>query len=239
MQVPDPTPVQSESALHPTQLFDLQMGVFSVPLQSLFVRQATHVPFARGPLAAFRQTGLVESFVAHAVAAATSHPSQVPVSRLQIGVWEVVQWLSMRQPTHIPFIKVAVAVVTQTGWVASLVAQELESAQAWQVPVDRLQMGAWDVVQSLFVRQPTHIPAIGPPSPGTQNGLVESNFWQALESAHFSQLLAAMLQMGVLPGQRVSAHENGVPPVPLAPAAPPAPPEPALAPAPPSVLFTQ
>src|SRR5450755_215877 len=96
-------------------------------------------------------------------------------------------------------------------------------------------MGAWGVVQSLFERQLTHIPAIVPASPETQSGLVESNFWQALESAHFSQLLAAMLQMGVLPGQRVSAHENGVPPVPLAPAAPPWPPMPPRPPVPPSV----
>ncbi|HTB59447.1 MAG TPA: hypothetical protein VLC06_16345 [Polyangia bacterium] len=215
------------------------MGVVGVPLQSLFARQPTQVPFGRLPLAAFAQTGMFTFFVAHAVAPAASHPSQVPVSRLQIGVWGVVHWLSVRQLTHIPCIKVAVAVVTQTGWVGSLVAHALEFVHAWQVPVDRLHMGAWGVSQSLFERQLTHIPAIEPASPGTQSGLVESSFWQALESAHFSQLLAAMLQMGVLPGQRVSAHEKGVPPVPLAPAAPPAPPEPAVAPPPPSVLFIQ
>ena len=78
--------MQSESALHPTQLFELQMGLVGVPLQSLFARQPTQVPFATLPLAAFAQTDLVVSFVAHAVAPAVSHPPQVPVSRLQIGV---------------------------------------------------------------------------------------------------------------------------------------------------------
>jgi hypothetical protein len=210
MQIPDPIPLQSESALHPTQMFELQMGVVGVPLQSLFARQPTHVPFAGVPLASFAQTGFFVSFVAQAVAPAVSHPSQVPVSRLQIGVWGVVQWVSRRQLTHIPFIKVAVAVVTQTGLLASFVAHALESAHAWHVPVDRLQIGAWGVVlQSLFERQLTHIPGIGPASPATQSGRVESNFWHALESVHFSQLLAAMLQMGVASGQKWSAHEKG------------------------------
>ena len=145
MQTPDPTPVQSASELHPTQLFALQMGVMGVDgatLQSLFMRHPTQVPFARLPVAVFAQTGLLLSFVAQAVAPAVSHPWQVPVSRLQIGVWGAVHWVFVRQPTHVPFIKVAVAVVTQTGLVESFVAQALESGHAWQVPVDVLQMGA-------------------------------------------------------------------------------------------------
>ena len=228
MQTPGP-PVQSESGPQATQVFEdwLQMGVFSVLLQSLLVTQTTHVPLAGLPVGIFKQTGLLASFVMHAFVPAASHPSQVPVSRLQMGVCAVVQWASMRQPTHVPFIRVAVAVVTQTGLVGSFVAHALESAHAWHVPVDKLQIGAWGVVlQSLFERQLTHIPAIAPASPGTQSGRVESNFWQALESAHFSQLLAAMLQIGVLLGQRVSAHEKGVPPVPLEPPTPPTPPTP-------------
>ena len=185
------------------------MGVVGVVLQSLFARQPTHVPFATLPLAVFAQTGFFVSFVAHAVAPAASHPSQVPVSTLQIGVWGVVQWVSTRQPTHVPFIKLAVAVVTQTGLLVSFVAHALESAHASHVPVDRLQIGAWGVLQSVFERQLTHIPTLEPASPCTQSGLVESNFWHALESAHFSQLLAAMLQMGVVSGQKWSAHEKG------------------------------
>ena len=44
-------------------------------------------------------------------------------------------------------------------------AHALESAHAWHVPVDRLQIGAWGVVlQSLFERQLTHIPASVPAS---------------------------------------------------------------------------
>jgi hypothetical protein len=242
MQTPGP-PVQSESGPHATHVFEdwLQIGVFTVPPQSLLLTQTTHVPLLALPVGTFKQTGTFAFLVAHAVAPAASHPSQAPVSRLQIGVWGVVHWVSMRQPTHIPFIKVAVAVVTQTGFVGSFVVHAVAPAAShpWQVPVDGLQMGAWGVVQSLFARQLTHIPAVEPASPGTQSGLFESSFWQALESTHFSQLLAAMLQMGVLAGQRVSAHEKGVPPVPLAPAAPPAPPEPAVASAPPSVLFMQ
>lgn len=129
--------------MHPAQLFDLQIGVDGgALLQSLVRRQPTHVPFARLPFAVFAQTGLVASFVAHAVAAAVSHPSQVPVSRLQIGAWGAAHWVSMRHPTHIPFIKVVVAIVTQTGLVRSFVAHALESAHAWQVPVERLQIGA-------------------------------------------------------------------------------------------------
>ena len=211
------------------------MGIFGL-LQSLFIRQPTQVPFAKLPLAAFAQTGMFTFFVAHAVAPAASHPSQVPVSRLQIGVWGVVHWVSMRQPTHIPFIKVAVAVVTQTGLVVSFVAHALESAHAWQVPVDVLQMGARGV-QSWFVRQPTHIPAIGPASPGTQSGVPPSS--RLAQAAVFSalqprQFPASTSQMGVFPVHPALAQVNGAPPVPLAPAAPPWPPMPPRPPAPPA-----
>ena len=64
----------------------LQMGAVGVPLQSLLLTQTTHVPLAWLPVATFKQAGLVESFAAHAVPPAASHPSQVPVSRLQMGV---------------------------------------------------------------------------------------------------------------------------------------------------------
>ena len=202
------------------------MGVTAVEggtLQSLFMRQPTHVPFAKVAVVVVTQTGLLEFFVAHAFVPAASHPSQVPVSRLQIGVWGVVHWVSMRQPTHIPFIKVAVAVVTQTGLVVSFVAHALESAHAWQVPVDVLQMGAWGVLQSPFVRQPTHIPAIEPASPGTQTGVPASGLPQAAVFSALQpwQFPASTSQMGVFPVQLEQV--NGAPPVPLLPAAPPPP----------------
>jgi len=236
MQIPEPIPLQSESELHPAQLFDLQTGVAAVEggtLQSLFMRQPTHVPFVTVAVVAVAQTGLLAFFVAQAVVPAASHPSQVPVSRLQMGVWGVVHWVSMRQPTHIPFTKVAVAVVTQTGLFASFVAHALESAHAWHVPVDVLQIGAWGVLQSLFVRQPTHIPANEPASPGTQTGVPASGPPQAavFSALQPRQLPASTSQMGVFPVQLEQV--NGAPPVPLAPAAPPSPPAPPRPPVPP------
>ena len=210
------------------------MGVFGVPLQSLLVAQTTHVPLAGVPVATFKQTGLAASFVMHAFAPAASHPSQVPVSTLQIGVWGVVQWVSMRQPTQVPFIKVAVAVVTQTGLVVSFVAHALESAQAWQVPVDVLQIGAWGVLQSLLERQLTHIPANEPASPGAQSGVPPSGLPQALlfPALQPRQPPASTSQIGVFPMHVVLGQVKGMPPVPLKPAAPPTPPEPPVPPAP-------
>jgi hypothetical protein len=213
------------------------MGVFGVPLQSLLLAQTTHVPLAWLPVWTFKQTCLVGSFVAQAVAAAASHPSQVPVSRLQIGSWGVAHWVSIRQPTHIPFINVAVAVITQTGLFGSLVAHALalESEHPWQVPVDWLQMGAWGVWQSLSMRHPTHIPAFEPASPGVQSGVPALRLPQAVVFAALQprQVPASWSQMGMLPMHLALGQMNGVPPVPLAPAAPPTPPRPPLPPAPP------
>jgi hypothetical protein len=138
----------------------------------------------------------------------------------------------MRQPTHIPFIKVAVAVVTQTGFVGSFVAHALESAHAWQAPVEALQMGAWGVLQSLFVRQPTHIPAVEPASPRTQTGVPASRLPQAVvfSALQLRQLPASTSQMGVVPlhlgfGQVKVA---GTPPAPPAPPFPPPPAAPSV-----------
>ncbi len=234
MQTPGP-PVQSESGPQGTQVFEdwLQMGVFGVALQSLLEAQMTHVPLTGVPVATFKQTGLAASFVMHAFAPAASHPSQVPVSTLQMGVWGVVQWVSMRQLTHIPFIRVAVAVVTQTGLLASFVAHAPESAHAWQVPVDVLQIGAWGVLQSMFVRQPTHIPAIGPASPGTQTGVPASRLPQAavFSALQPRQLPASTSQIGVLPLHMGLGQAK-------APAAPAAPPTPAVPPLPPMPAVT-
>ena len=146
----------------------------------------------------------------------------------------------MRQPTHIPFVKLAVAAVTQKGLVVSFVAQALESVHAWQVPVDVLQMGAWAVLQSLFVRQTTHIPASWPASPGAQSGVPASRLPQAVvfSAPQPRQVPASWSQKGFFPMHVALGQVNGVPPVPFAPAAPPTPPAPPLPPIPPSTSHT-
>jgi hypothetical protein len=146
----------------------------------------------------------------------------------------------MRQPTHIPFVKLAVAAVTQKGLVVSFVAQALESVHAWQAPVDVLQMGAWAVLQSLFVRQTTHIPASWPASPGAQSGVPASRLPQALvfSAPQPRQVPASWSQKGLFPMHVALGQVNGVPPVPFAPAAPPTPPAPPLPPIPPSTSHT-
>ncbi len=228
--------MQSESGPQGTQVFEdwLQIGAVGV-VQSLLLTQTTHVPFIKVVVAVVTQTGLFGSFVAHALESA--HAWQVPVEVLQMGAWEVaLQSLFARQPTHVPFSKVAVAIVTQTGLVGSFVAHALESAHAWQVPVEVLQMGAWGVLQSLFARQPTHIPASEPASPGTQTGEPPSGLPQApiVALLQARQLPASTSQMGVFPVHVELGQAKGVPPVPLAPAAPPNPPTPPRPPTPPS-----
>jgi hypothetical protein len=120
----------------------------------------------------------------------------------QMGfVEEPTQSAFVRQPTHIPASGPA-SPGTQTGVATSFAAHALEFAQAWHVCVDRLQMGLDDMaLQSVFARQPTHIPAFEPASPGTQTGVPALRLPQAAVFAalQLRQVPPSISQMGVVP----------------------------------------
>src|SRR6185312_7149915 len=95
-----------------------------------------------------------------------------------------------------------------------------QPAQLWLV---RSQIGVspW---QSVFVRQPTHIPCIAPASAAlvTQTFLPPSSPWQPALSLQAWQAPVSRSQIGLVPMHDV--QENGAPPMPPLPVEPPAPP---------------